>query len=417
MSANVALSILPDRLAMSLRTLSLFAGIGTIAAFSAQAQEPVGDIVDQILNPQTISSPDTPAPAARPAVAQPSLPPPVPLSPAATPATQQPPPPSATPVSVTPLSPAAPGSAPTAVTAPAQVAPTAATGPNDIIVTPPPAPPGAAAPSPASTATSADLDNAPANPPAAGWSGPFAGINLGTKWGDARSGVTTTTTFVNTAALSPLGQTYGPAAAASANGSLSSGESFIGGGEIGYDFPLSPGWMAGVLANLDTTSSSGASFSDTTERTGFPGNTVKTTVQFNTRLSFLSTLRGRLGYLVNPSLWIYATGGLAIGDAQSSTQLTAIEIPNTGSTNINASGQASKLLPGYTIGAGAEWRLDEVWSLKAEYLYYQLGSLTYNNNPFSAFLISNGAIDNKANSVTKTRFSGNTIRIGVDYHF
>ncbi|HXC29801.1 MAG TPA: outer membrane beta-barrel protein, partial [Stellaceae bacterium] len=389
----------------------MFTGLGTIAAFSAQAQQPVGDIVDQILNPQTISSPDTPAPVARPAAQQPS-PPPVPLSPAAMPATQQPPPPPVTPVSVTPLPPAASGPAPTTAIAP----PAQASTPNDIIVTPPPAPAGAAAPSPASTASSADLDStapAPASPAPAGWSGFFAGINLGTKWGDARSNVTTTTTFVNTAALSPLGQTYGPAAAASANGSLSSSESFIGGGEIGYDFPLSPGWMAGFEADLDTTTSSGASFSDTTQRTGFPNDTVKTTVHLNTRLGFLSTLRGRLGYLVDPSVWIYATGGLAIGEASSSTQLTAIEIPNTGSTNINASGGASKVVPGYTIGAGAEWRLDEVWSVKAEYLYYRLGSLTYNNNPFSAFLISNGATDNTANSVTKTRFSGSTVRIGV----
>jgi hypothetical protein len=46
-----------------------------------------------------------------------------------------------------------------------------------------------------------------------------------------------------------------------------------------------------------------------------------------------------------------------------------------------------------------------------------LGNLSYNNNPFSAFLISNGAIDNTANSVTKARFAGSIFRFGVDYHF
>jgi outer membrane immunogenic protein len=156
---------------------------------------------------------------------------------------------------------------------------------------------------------------------------------------------------------------------------------------------------------------------DTVPRIGFPTDTVQTSVNVNKRLTFLSTLRGRLGYLVDPSIWIYATGGLAIGNATSSTVLTAVEIPNTGSTNINASGQASKTLTGYSLGAGAEWRLDQTWSIKAEYLYYNLGSISYNNGPFSAFLLSNGAIDNTANSVSKTRFSGSTFRVGVDYHF
>lgn len=252
-----------------------------------------------------------------------------------------------------------------------------------------------------------------------GWSGFYAGINLGTKWGQPRNDVTTTTTFVNTAALSALGQTYGPAAAASANGSLSNSETFIGGGEVGYDFPVSPlpRWMAGFVADLDTTTSSTASMSNIVARAGFPDDRVQTNIRITNRLTYLSTLRGRLGYLVDPAVWIYATGGLAIGDVVSSTQLTGIEIPNTGSTNINASGRASKTLAGYTVGGGAEWRLDQAWSVKAEYLYFDLGSVTYNNSPFSATLLSNGAIDNAANSVTKARFSGSIFRVGVDYHF
>jgi hypothetical protein len=45
---------------MLLRTFGVFAGIGTIAAFSAQARELVGDIVDQVLGTRTASSPDVP---------------------------------------------------------------------------------------------------------------------------------------------------------------------------------------------------------------------------------------------------------------------------------------------------------------------------------------------------------------------
>lgn len=255
---------------------------------------------------------------------------------------------------------------------------------------------------------------APVNP---GWSGFYVGVNGGGEWGDSRTGVTTTTTFVNTAALSPLGQTYGPAAAASANGTLSGGEAFIGGGQLGYNFSLLPRWVAGFEADLDGMSTSSAKFTDTVARNGFPDDTVQTTVRVNKQLTYFSTLRGRVGYLVDPVVWIYGTGGLAIGEVSSSTVLSATEIPNTGSTNINASGRVSKTIVGYTIGAGGEWLLSSQWSLKGEYLYYDLGSVSYNNAPFSAFLLSNGAIDNTANSVSKTRFGGSLFRVGVDYHF
>jgi outer membrane immunogenic protein len=250
-----------------------------------------------------------------------------------------------------------------------------------------------------------------------GWSGLYAGINAGGNWGSPHTSVTTTTTFVNTAALSAIGQTYGPAAAASANGNLSSGATFIGGGQIGYNFPLAPRWVAGFEADLDSTPTSNASFTDTVERTGFPGDTVQTTASVTKWLNFLSTVRGRVGYLVDPYVLIYGTAGLAIGNVSSSTVLSATEIPNTGSTNINASGSSSRTMVGYAGGAGAEWLVSGDWSLKAEYLYYHLGSISYNNAPFSAFLISNGAIDNTANSVTKTKFGGSLFRVAVSYHF
>jgi len=45
---------------MLVPTLGVFARIGTIAAFSAQAGETVGDIVDQVLDTRKASSPDVP---------------------------------------------------------------------------------------------------------------------------------------------------------------------------------------------------------------------------------------------------------------------------------------------------------------------------------------------------------------------
>ena len=52
---------------------------------------------------------------------------------------------------------------------------------------------------------------------------------------------------------------------------------------------------------------------------------------------------------------------------------------------------------GWTVGAGVEWKLTPVWSVKAEYLYAQLG-------PFTSSLTS-----------TVHREQDNIVRFGINY--
>jgi outer membrane immunogenic protein len=246
-----------------------------------------------------------------------------------------------------------------------------------------------------------------------GWQGFYAGVNGGVGWGDSPTSVSTVSTFENTAALSALGQTYGP------NGTVSvSSTHFIGGGQLGYNFPLASRWVAGLEGELDYYAGTDSiTETNTLARPGFPGNFVQSGITVSKKLSYLATVRPRLGFLVQPALLVYATGGLVIGQGQSSTNLTAIETPvNTGSTNVQAFGQSSKTMPGYGVGAGVEWMMGNSWSLKAEYLYYSLGNLSYANTPFSATLFANGATDFTANSTSKTRFSGDVFRLGLNYH-
>jgi outer membrane immunogenic protein len=252
------------------------------------------------------------------------------------------------------------------------------------------------------------------------WAGFYAGVNGGGNWGDSSTSISTAVTFDNSFALTPEGQTYGPTAAKGATGTTSpSNTSFIGGGQLGFNVPLSQSWMAGIEADIDglADGSAATSQSNSLIRPGFAPDAIATTISTTKQLNYLSTVRARFGYLFEPTLWVYATGGLAVGDAKSSTSLTAVETPNTGSTNVAAVGAASKTMPGYTVGIGTEWLMDRAWSLKAEYLYYRLGNLSYSNAPFNAFLLSNGATDFTANSTSSTRFSGNIVRVGLNYHF
>jgi len=66
---------------------------------------------------------------------------------------------------------------------------------------------------------------------------------------------------------------------------------------------------------------------------------------------------------------------------------------------------------GWTLGAGVEWKLTPVWSVKVEYLYAELGSqsntLVYTypaGGPYTSSLTS-----------TVQREQDNIVRFGVNY--
>lgn len=138
-------------------------------------------------------------------------------------------------------------------------------------------------------------------------------------------------------------------------------------------------------------------------------------------LSYLGTLRARLGILVAPSFLLYATGGLAYGGAKADTTI-AQSVTNTSNPPppTLTSGSFSQTRVGYAVGAGGEWMLSSNWSAKLEYLYYDLGSATYATggiaNDVTQTSLQGVGTDAVATS-TKVRFNDNIVRVGVNYHF
>jgi outer membrane immunogenic protein len=90
-------------------------------------------------------------------------------------------------------------------------------------------------------------------------------------------------------------------------------------------------------------------------------------------LPWFGTVRGRVGFLVSQPWLIYATGGLAYGRVKSSS---ITDFPPPGSPD-DFIGSASELRLGWTAGAGFEYAIGTGWSVKAEYLYVDLGSINY----------------------------------------
>ena len=86
---------------------------------------------------------------------------------------------------------------------------------------------------------------------------------------------------------------------------------------------------------------------------------------------WFGTFRGRAGFTVTPSFLLYATGGLAFGQVKS-----ASAVAFTATTDVYA-GSLDETRFGWTVGAGGEWMIAPKWSIKAEYLFVDLGRSSY----------------------------------------
>jgi len=100
-----------------------------------------------------------------------------------------------------------------------------------------------------------------------------------------------------------------------------------------------------------------------------PGGIVTSGEQ---KLDWLSTTRGRAGYLLTDNLLLYGTGGLANGRATANTFITLAGCP----LGTCSAGSESKTLWGWEAGGGLEYAMGH-WLLRAEYLHYDLGNLNY----------------------------------------
>ncbi len=128
-----------------------------------------------------------------------------------------------------------------------------------------------------------------------------------------------------------------------------------GGPTIGCNYQTGP-LVLGIEAD--------AAISNMTDSSSYPAG-VGVTATNSTKIDYFGTLRGRFGVAFD-NILLYGTGGLAVG-----------HLSNTLSTNFFAGQTVSNTHVGWTAGGGAEVALGQHWSLKAEYLYLDLGSRDY----------------------------------------
>jgi outer membrane immunogenic protein len=207
--------------------------------------------------------------------------------------------------------------------------------------------------------------------PAYSWTGFYVGGNAGYGWNGNTDQIVA---ISDPAAI--LGPPAGAATAVPVNA-----KGFVGGVQSGYNWQLSPAWLVGIEADF-----SGANLTGTNS---VPGTDTSRIMTANEKLNWLGTVRGRVGVLPSDRFLVFATGGLAYGHG---TLSTALSRTNGCVGNNCEAGSVADIKAGWTIGGGAEWAFASDWSVKAEYLYVDLGTLSHNmtdpNFPFELFRAS-----------------------------
>jgi outer membrane immunogenic protein len=174
----------------------------------------------------------------------------------------------------------------------------------------------------------------------------------------------------------------------------------------------------GLEADIEFLSTSGAAqVTQVAPRIGFPADSYTSTLSVTEKVNWLGTVRGRLGFLVAPTWLVYGTGGLAYGNTSSSTAIAGGETPNTGTGNIAGAGSFSSTRVGWAAGAGLEWLFAPHWTVKAEYLHYDLGSASYSNGTMNGILTGTSTIAFTDVSSSTVKFTGDIVRAGVNYKF
>jgi outer membrane immunogenic protein len=234
---------------------------------------------------------------------------------------------------------------------------------------------------------------------ATNWSGFYIGGNVGGQWGDADP--KTSTIF------SPTGyfaNSSVPAIAAAGAQKFNSSD-VTGGFTAGYNWQVNQ-LLFGVEGDINWFGFRGGATSGAVYPCCGP---TAFTINSSASADWLATIRARLGVIATPDLLLYATGGAAIADVKANwaftdTFATAAESASLSDTRV-----------GWTVGAGGEYRVGGGWSIKAEYLYVDLGRVSATSTNLTAFT---PAIAFPTNVFSHSvDLKSNIVRVGVNYHF
>ncbi|MGA2495463.1 MAG: outer membrane protein [Roseiarcus sp.] len=207
---------------------------------------------------------------------------------------------------------------------------------------------------------------APVPAPAFNWTGFYIGGNVGGLW--SNDGVADAGAML----LIPGG------------GNTLTPTGIVGGVQAGYNYQISS-FVLGVEGDLDVSSTKGNfSYQD---YTGAPYSV------HSTSLPFFGDVRARAGVAFDRFL-PYVTGGVVFADVKNSL------VDPVYGFSLSRGGSAT----GWTIGGGAEYAIDNHWSVKAEYLFMQFPDVSATTSTGMAYSF-------------KFKDDAQLARVGLNYRF
>jgi outer membrane immunogenic protein len=174
---------------------------------------------------------------------------------------------------------------------------------------------------------------------------------------------------------------------------------FVGGGQFGYNYQFSANWVVGLEGDFQ-----GTGQIDTACALVCGG--VETQALSTTqKLKWFGTARVRFGY-TNGDWLYYATGGVAGGEVN---EAFSFNVPLATPLPISVATSTNHINPGWVAGAGIETHVWGGWTVKAEYLYMDLGNIadSFNLAAFGTPVVF----------TTTSHISDNIIRAGVNLKF
>ncbi len=239
------------------------------------------------------------------------------------------------------------------------------------------------------------LKDVPVYVPPPLWTGFYIGAHMGIDWANLNVG------------RFAFEDGFGTTELGGKNLNISNG---FGGGQFGYNFQggnfFSPNFVYGIEVDLGGVAMNGrenmlgeTTFTDATGVTHL-GHIVALNMHNNG--GFYGDVTGRLGYAWGSAL-VYAKGGFAF--LQSNLGMREDMWDSAGNwSSFTNNNNNNNFITGYTVGGGLEWKVSPVWSIKAEYLYFDFTNL--NDNCCGDGL---NTFNNNHN------LTANTVKIGFNY--
>ncbi|QTL01908.1 porin family protein [Aquabacter sp. L1I39] len=216
--------------------------------------------------------------------------------------------------------------------------------------------------------------------PATTWNGLYAGAAIGLAWSSANG--------------------FGEYSNLSSYEQRSSSGGFSGAAKAGFNIQQGQ-IVVGLEVDIQTVETETST--DYVDRSNTPSASAKLSASVN----WMSTLRGRFGMLVTPSIMLYATVGLALADVQMS-EAWAVYNPALISAGIFPNSKThSRVNLGWVIGGGLEYAMASQWSVVAEAFYTDFGTVSYRDFD----------IPGRVSSAQSGEVSLGIARAGINYRF